>query len=217
MRPELGILLVVTSVLAWPPALHAETHPDPFCRLMLREESIELQDTELEVELARSAFASFEEVFRLVESLWQGDAIDRMAYLRAKYDRDAAKLDLERADLILLRQTALIGQLQRACEGPPDDKRTDEIDRVHLEYRRADCDQIAKAIEVAKTSLTFNRQWLASVLDLREQVSTRQDVILAELNVLQEEQRRDDALRRTEACRAELAELEGASTDTDKP
>jgi hypothetical protein len=67
---------------------------------------------------------------------------------------------------------------------------------------------MAKAIEVAKTNLTFNRRWLASIRDLRTQVSTRQDVILAELNVRHEEQRRDDAQRRTEACRAELAALE---------
>jgi len=56
MRPLLGLLLLVGSVPAWPPALHAETLPAPFCRLMLQEESIELQDAELEVKLARSAF-----------------------------------------------------------------------------------------------------------------------------------------------------------------
>jgi len=48
-----------------------------------------------------------------------------------------------------------------------------------------------------------------SILELRDQVSTLPDVIRAQLDVKLEEQKRDDAIRRTKACRAGLDETVG--------
>ena len=199
-------LTAVVSFVGLAPS-QAEDAVLPVCPLALHEESLELEEAVLQVRLFRSAFAAFEEIYELVAGLWEAEAINRMAYLKAGYDRDAAKLDLERADLQLIRQEALIEQLRLACDDSSRGKSEDrarELERAYLRYRRADCDQQAKAIEVAETNLEFNRQWLASILDLRGQVSTVPDVIRAELKVKLEEQRRDDAIRRTTACRAEL-------------
>jgi len=72
-----------------------------------------------------------------------GDAIARMTYLEAKYDRDAARLALERADLVLQRQEALIEQYRIVCEDRADGEAAEEaarrIDRAHGRYRKAHC------------------------------------------------------------------------------
>ena len=90
-----------------------------------------------------------------------------------------------------------------ATEGADADR--DAIDAAHRRYREADCEIRSKDIEVAEVNLTFNREWLASILDLREgDVATRQDVILAELDVEREEKRLAWGKQRAAACRREL-------------
>lgn len=181
--------------------------PDPtstICSLRIHEEEQALEDARLEVGLADSSLAAFGEIFELIHSLWDAAAIDRMSYLRAKYDYDAARLSKERADLILARQGALIECYRLACTRG-EDADPDAVERAFLRYRRADCDQQAMAIRVASTNREFNREFLASIRDLREgKVATRQDVIRAELDVALEEQRLADAERRTAECREAL-------------
>jgi hypothetical protein len=187
----------------------------PACPLAIHEASLDLEEAILDVQIYRSTFTAFVEIYEIIAALVEGDAINKMTHLKARYDRDAAKLDLERADLQLIRQEALIEQLRLACDDEsrePDGDRARELERAYLRYRQSDCDQQAKAIEVAETNLEFNQKWLASILDLRDQVSTKPDVIRARLDVKLEEQRRDDAIRRTEACRAALKELAGGDS-----
>lgn len=217
--PQTPVRLLVLIAMVWIGGLAASQAKDtdvvaPICSLAIHDASLDLEEAILDTQLFRSAFTAYEEIYEMAASLVKDDAIDEMTHLRIRYDRDAAKLDLERADLQLIRQEALVEQLRLACDSDSDgsDKqRTRELRLAYLRYRQADCDQQAKAIEVAKTNLEFNQKWLASMLDLRQQVSTRPDVIRAQLDVKMEEQRRDDAIRRTAACRAELKELERAA------
>jgi hypothetical protein len=202
--------LATAVLLAAIPAT-AQKMPLPLCDLAVHEEQVELEDVKLEVELARASVAAFGEIFKLIDGLWKADAIDRMSFLRGKYDYDAAKLTLERNDLLLRRQEALLEQYTLVCEGFAKDddskERRQAIERAHQRYRRADCDQQAKAIEVARVNLEFRREYLQSVLDLRAgEVATRQQVILAELDVEQEEQRLADAEKRVAACRRLLGD-----------
>lgn len=190
----------------------AQGLPTAACDLMIREEQSEFESAELAVSLARSNFAAYERIMVMIEGLWQAKAINRMTYIEAKYDRDAAKLALEEADLLLQRQSALVEQLRLICGsgGSEDRRRAGEIRETYLRYRKADCDSLAKAAEVAATNLEFNRELLTSVLNLRENnVATKPDVILAELAVEREEKSLADAKRRADACRAELSELLG--------
>ena len=209
VRVLASIVVISLAALGSP---SAEELIQPVCPLAIHEASLDLEEATLSVEIYRSTFTAFVEIYEIIAALAEDDAINKMTHLKARYDRDAAKLDLERADLLLIRQEALIEQLRLACDDgsrEPDSGRTRELERAYLRYRQADCDQQAKAIEVAETNLEFNQKWLASTLDLREQVSTLPDVIHARLDVRLEEQRRDDAIRRTQACRASLKELAG--------
>jgi hypothetical protein len=177
------------------------------CTALLEEERMQLADYALEVELARSRLAAFEKICVLVDGLWEAEAIPRMTWLEARHDRDAARLDLEAARLIQERQEAYVSQIELACEAPEDD-RARKIREARRRYLETDCERLAKAVEIAKINLEFNREWLASIRELREGDSgtaTAQDVILAELDVKLEEQRLADAKARVEACREHTA------------
>jgi hypothetical protein len=213
-----GLALAVASTLLMATTVQAEDANRSICSLVLDEEWRDLEEAELVVDLNQSSFETFEEYFQLVAELKKDDLIDRMTYLKIRYERDSAKVALERANLILMRQEALIEHLSLACGKDStlaSAERFRGMDRAYESYRHAECDQQAKAIEVAEINLEYNKVWLASILDLRSQISTRLDVLRAELDVTHEEQRRDDAIQRTEACRAALGETKEAPTSGD--
>ena len=149
----------------------------------------------------------------MIEGLWEAKTIPRMDYIKAKYDRDAAQLELERADLILERQAALLEQYRLICDSAGSEKEIQERERAirkaYLKYRWADCGSQDKAIKVAMTNLEYNREYLKNILKLRrEKFATNTQVILAELDVELEEKSLADAKPRAATCHAELDELE---------
>jgi hypothetical protein len=190
----------------------AQDLPTSVCEVAIHEEYVELEDYRIAVDLAKSNYDAYLKIFKMIEDLYSGNTIiPRMDYVKAKYDRDAARLELERSNLILERQGALVEQYRLICKRAESDKEASisAIQNEYLKYRRADCDSLAKGVEVAATNLEFNREYLQSILDLRkENFATRSQVILAELDVELEEKNLEDTKRRTAACRAELAELE---------
>lgn len=207
----LSIIPMILGMFALP--VTAQDYPAPLCKVVIHDELTELEDARIDVDLARSSFAAYERIFKMIEGLWEARTIPRMDYVEAKYDRDAAKLELERADLILERQAALLEQYRLFCDEAESEEEMRErygaIRKAYLKYHRADCDSQAKAIEVAATNLEFNREYLKKILELREEdFATHTQVILAELDVELEEKSLADAKRRTAVCRSELAELE---------
>ena len=207
------LLLTVVVVLAGSSALvAAQDLPQPVCDLVIHDELSELGDTRIAVSLARSNFAAYQKIYEMIEGLWKADAIGRMTYVEAKHNRDAAAVALEKADLLLERQTLLVLQYRKICESSGSDskERSRAIREANLRYRKADCDALSKSIEVAAINLEYQREFRTSILDLREgNVATKTDVILAELEVEREEKRHIDAKARTAACRNELASQEG--------
>jgi hypothetical protein len=207
---RIGTAAVIVVFSIFPMSVVAESSSDDWLRFVcetgIREEQLELDDARLEVDLSGQALAAYEEIYSQIAQLWEQDAIERMVYLEARYDRDAARLALERAGLLLERQEALIEQYRIVCGqtgARGDAARTkQELDRQIEAYREADCEARAKAVEVAKVNLAFDREWLASILELREaDVATRPQVILAELELEQEQVRLADAERRARICR----------------
>lgn len=208
-RSGIPLLVAVSLALAGSlPAPAAEIYP-PLCDLVIHQERLDLEEYRLLLDLARSDFAAYEEIFGLIEALWREDAIERMVYVEAKYDRDSARLALESADLVVERQQALIEQYRLACDGTSFRKageRSRVMQRALQRYRKSHCDSLAKNAQSARLQLEFQRELLANVRDLRENnVATRPQLILAELEVRKEEQRLADATRREQACRATLA------------
>lgn len=190
----------------------AQDLPESVCDVVIYDENVELQDARIAADLARSNHAAFLRIFEMIEGLWEGNTIPRMEYIEARFDRDASKLELERANLKLERQAALVGQYRLICDRTESEKEKSQsaIRKAYLRYRRADCDSLAKGVEVAATNLEFNREYLKIILELRKQNNaTHTQVILAELDVELEEKSHADAQSRAASCRAELADLEG--------
>jgi hypothetical protein len=194
--------VLVCVLIAFSAAQSAET-PTVICDIAIHEEQQELEEARLAVDLARTDFNAFEEVFLLIDGLWEADAIPELVYLEARYDRNSARLVLERADLMLERQLALVDAYRLACgKDKPSNTDGDSLQELLRRYRRTDCDQQAKAIKIAKTDLEFSRVLLKSVLSLRKgEVATKQDVIFAERDVERGTKRLVDAENRTAACR----------------
>jgi hypothetical protein len=193
-RIAIAMLLMLAST---PFALPDDT---AVCVAMLDDERVQLADHELKVELAKLRLAAFEKICDLVDGLWEEQAIERMIWLEARHDRDASRLELERARLILERQQGLVERLRSVCGGEGEKA----VPEARRRYLQADCEQQAKAVEVARVDLEFAKEWLTSVRALREGsigTATAQDVILAELDVELEQARLEDATARTKACR----------------
>jgi len=181
------------------------------CRSAIYDETVELEDSRLAVDLARSRYEAFEKIFKMIEGLWEGKTIPRMDYIKAKYDQDAARLQLEKYGLLLERQAALVRQYRMICS-EAEDRKADlekEIWEAYLQYRRADCQAQAKGIEVAETNLTYNREYLENILKLRSQnFATQTQVVLAGLDVELEEKNLADAEQRASVCRDEIEKME---------
>jgi hypothetical protein len=213
MKPGLLISLTLFAVAVSLPLARAQDLSAPVCRIAVYEEFSELEDARITVDLAKSDFAAYERIFEMIKGLWQTETIPKMDYLKAKYDRDSAKLKLERADLVLERQAALVEEYRLICgiaaSGNGKQDRAGEIRKVYLQYRRADCGSLAKSIEIAATNLEYNREYMKKILDLRkEKFASNTQVVLAELDVEREEKSIADAKRRVAACRDDLAGIE---------
>ncbi len=213
LRTGALLLLIVSATLA-----RAQDLSVPVCEVAIYEKLAELEDAKNTADLNKSTFATYEKIFAMVKGLHEAQTIPEMDYLKAKFDRDASKLSLEKADLILERQSSLVDQYRLICsktgQGKSAQDRANSIRKTYLQYRRADCDSLAKGIEVAATNLEYNRGYLSKIVKLRnEKFANNTQVILAELDVEHEETNLADAKRRTAVCRSELSGLDsGAAT-----
>jgi outer membrane protein TolC len=212
MKCTARLLLCLSFFMAvFPGTAASQDLSDSVCRVVIYDKKTELEDARIAVDLARSRFEAYEKIFKMIEGLWEAKTIPRMDYIKAKYDQDAARLELERYGFILARQAALVEQYRLICGGKDFEKeaRKNAIRAAYLHYRRSDCDALAKGIEVASTNLEFNREYLENILNLRkENYATNTDVIMAKLDVELEEKRLADAKQRTTVCHAELEQIE---------
>jgi hypothetical protein len=211
-KPCLLLLTAFLAIVCVVPA-GAQEVPGAVCDVEIYKELSELADARAAVDLARSDFAAYEKVFDMIKGLWDAHTLPEMDYLKARYDRDAAKLTLEKNDLILERQGALVEQYRLICNGTMAGSgsrdRKSAIRKAFLQYSRADCNALAKGIEIAANNLEYNRQYLNKIVKLRqEKFATNTQIVMAELDVEREEKSLADAKQRNENCRAELSNLE---------
>lgn len=210
-RSAYNMLFMIGFMIAVPFQATAQDLAGSVCRVTIYDETAELEDSRLAVDLAQSRFEAFQKIFKMIEGLWEGKTIPRMDYVKAKYDQDAARVQLEKSRLLLERQAALVQQYRLICRDAEDKK--SDLEKAtwesYLRYRKADCEAQAKGIEVAETNLIYNREYLENILKLRSQnFATQTQVILAELDVDLEEKNLADAKQRTSVCREEIKKME---------
>ena len=68
---------------------------DAVCTALLEDERTQMADYDLDVELGQLRLAAFEKIYELVDGLRKHEAIEQMAWLKARHDRDAARLELD--------------------------------------------------------------------------------------------------------------------------
>lgn len=186
------------------------------CDLVLAEDRLERDDLDLNVQLRLSEREAAGRIFDLVEALWDKEAIEEIVFLRAKHDRDATRIDHDRARHALERKEASIEMLAAICEpagrgdagGGAFRRRAEKaFDR----YRLASCEVLAQDERRAAADLSFFEALLESVRDLRiNNVAAEQDVIIAQRDVEMASRRLEQTHRRVEACREETKELRPA-------
>jgi hypothetical protein len=179
------------------------------CRLVLHEEVVDRDDLALDRDVAETTLAATEEVYGLLERLWQEEAVARLLYQRALHDRDVARLERDRLELLLEREAARIDQFTVLCAAvfanSVAEENRDSLDEAYHRYRVADCRARALESEIARVDLAYDREVLASYRDLRENdVATRQDIIFSESAVEISRRRMEQTARRARECGEEL-------------
>jgi hypothetical protein len=186
------------------------------CELVLAEERLERDDLELNVQLMLSEREAAAKIFDLVEALWKNEAIQEIVFLRAKHERDATRIDHDRARHALEQKEASLEHLAAACEAPGGsgskaDTARRKAEKAFERYRLASCEVLADDERRAATDLLFSEALLESVRDLRaNNVATEQDVILAQRDVEKVSKRLEQSHRRVESCREEAKLLRPA-------
>ena len=75
----------------------------------------------------------------MIRKLWEAGTVPSMDYIKAKYDRDAARLTLEKANLIQERQAFLVEQYRLICDGKESgnmQERLQGIKKAYIRYRQ---------------------------------------------------------------------------------
>ena len=192
LAPVLLTLLVVVPA----PSDAGSSSDDPVCLVIQHQERVDLEEMELEVQLARTRHRAAAQIFDLVDPLWKDEIIEEIIHLTAKRDNDVAELQIERQALLLRRQEALVDQLRILCSSSGSKQ---ELQEAQRRYFKADCDRIGKDLAIARVDLAYLEAWLASMVDLRANVATKQDVIWAEHDV---ERARDEIAHRSRRFKA---------------
>jgi hypothetical protein len=183
----------------------AQTGFDGLCALFLQQERTELEDLELAVELDETRLAVAQEIFVLVDGLWQNDLFERLPYLGVKHRRDVAEISLERAHRRLDRQRAVVEQYRLACSGTavqdPAAEGDADMEDLRLRYVEADCAVRALDVAAFETDLTYYQEVLRGARDLRlNDIASRQQVLFAEQDVQVTLDQLDQARQRTARC-----------------
>ena len=178
----------------------ADIAEHPLCPLVQHQVRVDLEERELDIDLAISRSNAAEAIFSLADELWKDELIERLRYLAIKHEKDVSALQVQRRRLLLERQKAKRDVYSRYC-AVSGDGRAARIDEAQRRYEQADCHRIGKDLAIAEVDLVYLKEVLTSVTDLRENdVATRDDVIEAEKNVERARQRVEHHSPRVQAC-----------------
>ena len=190
LQPRLlgAALCTFTGFLFAPlPALPQDRFAE-LCPLFVQKNQDDLDDLELAIELNETQLLLAEEIFVLLDGLWQNDAVERLTYLEGKHHRDVAKVSLERARQRVVRQHAVVEQYRLACSAGVTEETASErqqaLTRAFQTYVEADCEVRALDVTVVEVNLGHHQENLKSILELRaSEIASRLQVLLAERDV----------------------------------
>ena len=173
------------------------------CPLLLQQTQIELEDLDLAVQANETRLGVAEEIFVLLDGLFQNDLVERLPYLGVKHRRDVAEISLERSRRQLDRQQVVVEQYRLVCSAPVEQEHTSDdrraLEEAQQRYLDADCQVRGLDVAVFEVDLDYYQEILGSRRDLRQSdIGSRQEVLFAEQNV-------DLTLQQLEQARQRLA------------
>lgn len=200
-----AILCALTCVLLRPLPAAAQDGLAGLCPLFLQQQQTEMEDLELAVQQDETRLAVAEEIFVLLDGLWQNDLVGRLPYLGAKHRYDAAEINLQRTRRQLDRQHASLEQYRLACSASTGEETADDrraLDEAHQRYVDADCDLRGLDVNLFEVDLDYYQEVLDSAADLRQSdIASRQQVLFAEQDLQLTLERLEQASQRAARCR----------------
>lgn len=176
------------------------------CPLFLQQQQTKLEDLELAIQMDETLMEVAEEIFVLVDGLWQNDLFERLPYLGVKHRRDVADISLQQARRRLGRQQAAVEQYRLACSAPPAQEQTSgdrrALEEAYERYLDSDCEVRALDVAAFEVDFEYHQELLNSALDLRRSdIASRQQVLFAERDVQLTLQQLEQARQRVARCR----------------
>ena len=199
-------LCALTCILLRPLPVVAQDGFAGLCPLFLHESQTKVEDLELAIEMEETRLQVAEEIFVLMDGLYQNEIVERLPYLSVKNSRDVAAVGLELARGRVDRQHAVVEQYGLACSAPSEQEQTSEdrrtLEEAYERYLETDCEVRALDVAVFDVDLEYRQVILESARDLRENdIASRQEVLRAERDVQLTQQQLELARRRAARCR----------------
>jgi len=199
-------LCVLGAILLTPMSAAAQEGFNSLCPLLLQQTGVELEDLAVVVQNEQTRLAVDEEIFSLVDDLWQNDLIERLPYLSVKHRRDVAAVNVQQSKARHERQQASVDQYRHVCltssdtEESPEDSGT--IEEARERYFAAECRLRSLDVSAFEIDLEYQQVLLDSQMNLRQNdIASRQQVAYAERDVALTTQQLELARRRVELCR----------------
>ncbi len=209
-RPPRRFALTALAALAglslYPLPAAAQESFAELCPLLLHQTRTELEDLELSIQQEETRLVVAEEVFVLLDGLWQNDLVSRLPYLGAKHRRDAAAIALDLARMRFERQSVVVEQHRLACGEPTEDEPSPgerpTREEIYERYAEADCAIRELEVTAFEIDLEYDEEVLQSALDLRQSdIASRQQVLFSDRDLQLTRQRLEQARERATRCR----------------
>ena len=214
LRPSRFVVMTLcslTCLLLRPLPVVAQDGFTGLCPLFLQQMQTEREDLELAIQMDETLLDVAEEIFVLVDGLWQNDLFERLPYLGMKHRRDVAEISLERNRRRLGRQQTVVEQYSLACSAPSEQAQASDdrqaLEEAHQRYIDADCEVRMLDVAMFEVDLEYHQELLKSALDLRQSdIASRQQVLFAERDVELTLKQLEQARQRTARCQIRTPE-----------
>ncbi len=183
---------------------------DLVCPLVEHERRRALENSQFELELVENEYRARGAVFDMIEKLWVVRSIEREVYLDYKRLRDRTKVRIARLIAQISQERSIVEQYALTCaqvRGQPIDHVAEKIDELQAEYRRLDCELLARDAEIADIDYEFDKAVLEATRTLNERnIKSKYELVIDEYDLSQSKARSESYRRRTAICKKRLAD-----------